>query len=421
MEMLKLALKSELPLIHVQTDDLVNIQRVLKHLNENKEVQAIQVPELIVKLSDIKVPDGECRVYYTANECKSMVKLYTWCLQHEKTIVFVNTEKSKVQFDGGQMVPTQSLMQEFLLEFTEDENLVSELLPSFGGLTLKDAGEVARMTMTRDGSLTSRGVNETRRGYRKLRGITQVDTDTAFYDPPAKLNSWLSSNTEFFLNPVHHSLVPRGLLFDGPPGTGKTLGAKYIAQSFGVPLYRLDLGGVMGKYVGESEGNLLAALAQVDEVEPCVIVLDEVEKVFKSSSDSGVTSRLLSQLLWWLQEHKSKVFTVMTTNDLMAIPKELYREGRIDATMQFLGIQGYDACMKFAVGAFDSMLAELSSSAEPEDYKHLGQRIMGLCSDDDCVPQSKLTQVAYAFVRELLSSNDKAAAVLKEAKTSSKE
>lgn len=191
------------------------------------------------------------------------------------------------------------MVLQFLKEISENPE---ELLPAFGGLTLKDVGEVAKMTMTRDDSLTPRGVNETRRGYNNLRGITQVDTAMPYYLCPSYLDEWLGVNAKFFTDPVHASLKPRGLLFDGPPGTGKTLASKYIAAMFGVPLYRLDLGAMMGKYVGESENNLNAALSEVDQVEPCVIIFDEVEKVFQSQGDSGVTTRLLSQLLWWLQK-----------------------------------------------------------------------------------------------------------------------
>lgn len=166
---------------------------------------------------------------------------------------------------------------------------------------VKDVGEIAKLTMTRDEDITPRGVSETRRGYNKLRGITQVDGDLGYYLCPSYLKKWMDSNKEFFTHPAHPSLMPRGLLFDGPPGTGKTLASKYIANEFGVPLYRLDLGAMTGKYVGESENNLNAALAQVDQVEPCVVIFDEVEKIFQGNGDSGVTSRLLSQLLWWLR------------------------------------------------------------------------------------------------------------------------
>lgn len=402
MTMLQLAIESALPLIHVRTEDVINIEEVLSHL-AGMQVVPVSLPESISKTSDLKMPAG--RVLYTSSECKSLAKLYRAAVDQEKTIVFVNTEKSVLQFDGGTVVPPKELVLLFLTEMGVSEN-PAELLPSFGGLTLKDIGEIAKMTMTRDGDLSPRGVSETRRGYNKLQGITQVDTEQSFYLCPAYLEKWLKSNTGFFKAPKHPSLTPRGLLFTGPPGTGKTLASKHIAQVFGVPLYRLDLGAMMGKFVGESEGNLNAALAQVDEVEPCVIIFDEVEKVFQSQSDSGVTSRLLSQLLWWLQEHKSKVFTVMTTNDMRSIPAELYREGRIDKTMEFLGIEVAADGYKFAKGAFDAMLLEMGAEASPEDYAALHKEIKRLYIDGGPVPQSKLTQATYSLVRESLSQGE---------------
>lgn len=98
-------------------------------------------------------------------------------------------------------------------------------LPAFGGLTLKDVSEVAKMSMTRDAELTSRGVAKTRKGYSKLRGITQVDTELPYYVCPHYLKAWMDKNSPFFLNPKHPSLIPRGLLFDGSPGclSGDTL------------------------------------------------------------------------------------------------------------------------------------------------------------------------------------------------------
>jgi hypothetical protein len=79
--------------------------------------------------------------------------------------------------------------------------------------------------MTRDESITPRGVSETRRGYSKLQGITQVDTDQSYYLCPPELAKWMKSNTGFWKNPKHPSLMPRGLLLDGPPGclAGDTL------------------------------------------------------------------------------------------------------------------------------------------------------------------------------------------------------
>lgn len=86
------------------------------------------------------------------------------------------------------------------------------------GLNVKGVGEVAKMTMTRDESLTPKGVSATRRGYNNLKGITQVEVEQLYYKQPAELTKWLETNSQFFINPVHPTLTPRGLLFDGSPG-----------------------------------------------------------------------------------------------------------------------------------------------------------------------------------------------------------
>lgn len=136
----------------------------------------------------------------------------------------------------------------------------------------------------------------------------------------------------------------------------------------------------------------------------CVIIFDEVEKVFQSQSDSGVTSRMLSQLLWWLQSHKSKVFTVMTTNDMAKIPEELYREGRIDQTIPFLGIESYDEGCMFAVGALTNMLTQMKKDSliTEDNKKTLFSRLKVMFADGVCVPQSRITQAAYNLVKELV-------------------
>ena len=45
-------------------------------------------------------------------------------------------------------------------------------------------------------------------------------------------------------------------LFSGPSGTGKTMAASVIANELGWPLYRVDLGRLVSKYIGETEENL---------------------------------------------------------------------------------------------------------------------------------------------------------------------
>jgi SpoVK/Ycf46/Vps4 family AAA+-type ATPase len=127
---------------------------------------------------------------------------------------------------------------------------------------------------------------------------------------------------------------PKGILLAGLPGCGKSLAAKSAAYLFNLPLLRIDIGSLMGKYVGESENNLKNALRIVEHTNPCVLWLDEIEKAFAGiqgdSSGSGVTTRMFGHFLTWMQEKPGTVFVIATANNITAIPPELWRKGRFD-------------------------------------------------------------------------------------------
>ena len=103
---------------------------------------------------------------------------------------------------------------------------------------------------------------------------------------------------------------------------------------FEVPLLRMDMGRLMGKYVGESEGNLRKAIALAEAIAPCVLWIDELEKAFagigKGQGGSEVTTRLFGNFLTWMQEKESPVFVMATANNITDLPPELMRKGRFD-------------------------------------------------------------------------------------------
>ncbi len=147
------------------------------------------------------------------------------------------------------------------------------------------------------------------------------------------LREWLGKRESRIKDDLHDSVLrpPRGVMLVGVPGCGKSLSAKAIARSWELPLYRLDMASVLGMYVGQSESRLREALDAADRIAPCVLWIDEIEKGLSgSNSDSGVTTRLIGQFLYWLQESTSKVFTVATANDVTQLPPELLRKGRFD-------------------------------------------------------------------------------------------
>lgn len=118
------------------------------------------------------------------------------------------------------------------------------------------------------------------------------------------------------------------------PGCGKSLTAKATAKLFEVPLLRLDIGKLMGKYVGESEENLRKAIKTAEAVSPCVLWIDELEKAFAGVGGNGVgsdiTTRLFGNFLTWLQEKESSVYVLATSNDVSKLPPEFLRKGRFD-------------------------------------------------------------------------------------------
>jgi len=77
------------------------------------------------------------------------------------------------------------------------------------------------------------------------------------------------------------AMAARGIavLLQGSPGTGKTLLASALASELGLDLYRVDLAGVMSKWIGETEQNL-ARVFDAAEQGQAIILFDEADALF---------------------------------------------------------------------------------------------------------------------------------------------
>ncbi len=73
-------------------------------------------------------------------------------------------------------------------------------------------------------------------------------------------------------------------LFAGPSGTGKTMAAEVVAGELGLELYRIDLAGVVSKYIGETEKNL-DRLFEAAEAGSVVLLFDEADALFGKRSE----------------------------------------------------------------------------------------------------------------------------------------
>ncbi|MEV6871437.1 AAA family ATPase [Amycolatopsis sp. NPDC051128] len=105
-------------------------------------------------------------------------------------------------------------------------------------------------------------------------------------------------------------------LFSGPPGTGKTMAAEVIAHELGVDLYKVDLSGVISKYVGETEKNLARIFAEMS-TSNAILFFDEADALFgKRTEVSDAHDRYAnietSYLLQKVEEYEGVV--VLATN-----------------------------------------------------------------------------------------------------------
>lgn len=404
--LLDLLVKSNIPLISVSTTDTLNAPRVIEKIIGRQVLSTITATSLSansVYVVNVLAPTNWAKFYGDLVAKGSSVIMLN-------AVEEVPNDAARLFFDAGQLDTPQAMIAELLDDLLDDKNGPS-VVAALAGLTLKEVGEVVRISTARDGDLTAHGVLETRRMViRRLDGLTQVSTDLQGYVGNPELEKWLSEEGIFFTkSDVPASLRPRGALFHGTPGNGKTLAAKRIAQVLDCPLYLFDLASMMDKYVGESEKRLKLALSQVDRLEPCVLLLDEVEKLFNGHDDSGVTSRLLGQLLWWLQEHTSKVFVVMTSNDHTKLPKELYRPGRIDMLLEFQGLSRQNpvqiriAARKMAVGMIGAPLPPKVEASISSDriVKRLTDEAFAKGDNSGYSSYAEVAQVVKSLIKEV--------------------
>ncbi len=74
------------------------------------------------------------------------------------------------------------------------------------------------------------------------------------------------------------------ILFAGPPGTGKTMAAEVLASDLGLDLFKIDLSGVVSKYIGETEKNLSRIFAAA-EASNAILFFDEADALFGKRSE----------------------------------------------------------------------------------------------------------------------------------------
>ncbi len=105
-------------------------------------------------------------------------------------------------------------------------------------------------------------------------------------------------------------------LFSGPSGTGKTFAAAVLAAGLGWPLYRVDLGRLVSKYIGETEKNL-NRLFDNAHGRSMILQFDEADSLFSKRGEvkearDRYANMEVSHLLARIESHQGPV--ILTTN-----------------------------------------------------------------------------------------------------------
>ena len=247
-------------------------------------------------------------------------------------------------------LPTTKEILSVISEFTKDmdiiveQDVINDIALSFKGLNEFQIKQILNLAYQDGGCIDKEDkllILKEKEQFIKKSGMLEIVNFSETIDNIGgleNLKEWLARKAKIFANldkAIKYGVdVPKGIMIIGMPGCGKSLTAKATASLFEIPLVRLDVGRLLGKYVGESESNMRKALQLSEAISPCVLWIDEIEKAFAGVGENGggndVTTRLFGQFLTWMQEKENTVFIVATANDISKMPPEFLRKGRFD-------------------------------------------------------------------------------------------
>ncbi|WP_336176976.1 AAA family ATPase [Fusobacterium polymorphum] len=311
-------------------------------------------------------------------------------------------------------------IETYILKFSKDNNIkvdekdIGEIAISLKGLTKLEIDHVLNMIIESKNNISISGrdiiIKEKGQIIKKSSILEIIDFKEKIEDIGGLegLKEWLKSKAHVFrrLDEAKKFGVdtPKGVLLVGMPGCGKSLAAKASARLFNVPLLRLDIGRLLGKYVGESEHNMRVALKTAESISPCILWIDEIEKAFAGINQDGgasdITKRLFGQFLTWLQEKENTVFVVATANDITAFPPEFLRKGRFDEVF-FIDFPNEEERERI----FEIHLEKRGKFTDDIDINKLAKQTEGYCGAD--IEEVVKNAVENIFILETENKEEK--------------
>lgn len=228
---------------------------------------------------------------------------------------------------------------------TDNDTVKNEIIKSAKGLTADQLRSCLATAWVKDAEVGTKAIDvilDTKKEIIRKAGILEyIDEEVGMENVGGldNLKDWAKKRQRAFTKEARDIGLPepKGILVFGVPGTGKSLISKAISGVWRRPILRFDIGRIFGSFVGESEKNMRDALRTAEDIAPCILWIDEIEKAFAGtggaatgSVGSEVSMRVFGNFLTWMQEKKSEVFIVATANDVTQLPAEFLRKGRFD-------------------------------------------------------------------------------------------
>ena len=192
-------------------------------------------------------------------------------------------------------------------QITPGEAVKERFARALNGLTEEEVRHLVHYCVVDDGALSEQDIekiNAQKRQITKKGGILE------FVEPKITINDvgglfalkeWLKPKKKIFAELEEARKygvdIPKGLLLVGMPGCGKSLAAKAIGSYFEMPILRMDMGAIMGPYLGQSEENIRKAIKLAESVAPSILWIDEPLRSFLAPRKApGLPRRPIAKL-----------------------------------------------------------------------------------------------------------------------------
>ncbi len=285
-----------------------------------------------------------------------------------------------------------------------------EVINSLAGLTLLEAEGASFLSLIKKATIDPSEIFQTKKAQIEGTGALQIlDSQEHTLKSLGGLSA-LKKYTAGLLKNAHKGKAkPRGILLLGVPGTGKSHFCKGLGKDVGLPVLKLDLTAVRNKYVGESERILRETFNIIKSFGRSIVFIDEIEKQITGGRGSGegnstVEGGILAIMLQNMDDAgEHGIFFVATCNDSSALPPELTRSGRMNATffIDLPTVEEKEAIWKIWTKFYG---VSLDSSNPVDDAKWTGADIRNACEQAELLG-IPVHEVARDYVVPLMVSN----------------